>query len=328
MKRNIYTMLKGKRNVIGVSNTLLPVLVDGRPIAEKGIRVYVRKKVPVEHLRAKDIIPRKIDNIRVDVVEIGEVTALAESEQTEVNKTGQFEPIPLGVSVGHVDITAGSLGLLCSKGEELLAASNAHVLTPDASLEPEEISEKRICQPGPYHQKPCRVCGEYAWHRKVVPITEVCPISKAILFVLNGLARLLGSSTRFLAESEPINHLDFAVYFPSLVHVDRYADNSIPPDRPIIGLLFAGSDKVGVICKAKYIQQEGFTLFHPIHEVAAGDKVAGCSFWCHYATEVSDPSARLQVNYGSFVALFDDVILVKNENVIRGGWSGSSWRLL
>ena len=321
----IFRKLKTKRNVIGCSKTLMPILVEGKPITEKGIRVYVKKKVPVEYLHKKDIIPRKIEGIRVDVVEIGEVNAL---EAMKVDKTKPFEPIPLGASVGHKDITAGSLGLLCVKDSQMHAASNAHVLVPNASLKPEQITEKRICQPGPYHHKPCRVCGEYAWHKRVVPITETCPISKAILDVLNFFARLLGSSTHFIAQGEPVNHIDFAVYYPTIEHVDRYADNSIPPDCPIIGLLFAGSEKVGVICKAKYIQQEGYSFLHPIHEVSVGNKVAGCSFWCSYTTEVTDTSARLQVNYRDFIALFDDVILVKNEGVIKGGWSGSSWRLV
>jgi len=146
--------------------------------------------------------------------------------------------------------------------------------------------------------------------------------------LLNGLAKLVRSSSRFYAESNVYNHIDFAVYIPSVKHVNKYADDSLDPDLPIIGLLFAGSQQVGIICKAKYMVDEGFSFPARIYEPRKGDKVGGCSFFCHYETVVTDPSAVIQVSYGSFVALFSDVVVVANENVIRGGWSGSSWRYL
>jgi len=56
--------------------------------------------------------------------------------------------------------------------------------------------------------------------------------------------------------------------------------------------------------------------------------VKGCSFWCSYQTRVTDPRAAVTVSYGSFRAYFEDVIMVHNEGVIKGGWSGSGWRLI
>lgn len=322
-KNKILNKLKGKKNFVGFSEALLPVIVGGRETDEVGIRVYVRKKEPLTNLRKKDVIPEKIDGVRVDIVEVGDITALT------VDKTAEFDEIPLGCSVGHIGITAGSLGLLCYKDGVMYAASNAHVLTPDSSLQPEEISEKRICQPGIYHHKPCCVCGEYRWHKRVIPLNEPpCPITRGIVKLLNGLARLVGSSSRFYAESNVFNHIDFAVYIPSVRHINRYADDSFDPDLPIVGLLFAGSQQVGIICKAKYMMDEGFSFPAKIYEPKEGDKVGGCSFHCSYRTTVTDPSATIQVSYGSFIALFSDVIMVANENVIKGGWSGSSWRYL
>ena len=97
-------------------------------------------------------------------------------------------------------------------------------------------------------------------------------------------------------------------------------------DEPFIGHLFAGSDKVGIICKVKYIVEEGYVPLIDTAEVTDGDIVKGCSFWCNYTTTVLDASAVVTVSYGSFVAMFDDIIIVNNDKTIRGGWSGSGWR--
>jgi len=322
--RKLLNTLRKRKNFMGFSRELLPVIRKGKEMDRTGIRVYVRKKEPLTVLRTQDVIPDCIDGVETDVVEIGEVRALA------VDKKREFEEIPLGVSVGHYNITAGSLGLLCAKDGVGYAASAAHVLTPDASMNPEEVREKRICQPGVYHQKPCRACGEYYWHKRIMPMGEApCPITKAILGVLNKAANMVGSRTRFYADFEAFNYIDFGVYKPFLKHINKYADDSLDPSWPIVGLLFAGSEQVGIICKAKYFLEEGFAFPAEVSEPKLGDKVGGCSFWCNCRTEVVDPSAVIQVGYRSFNALFFDVVMVKNkENEIKGGWSGSSFRLI
>ena len=43
------------------------------------MRIYVSKKEPVETLEEEDIIPKIIDGIEIDIVEIGEVKALNET---------------------------------------------------------------------------------------------------------------------------------------------------------------------------------------------------------------------------------------------------------
>jgi len=291
----------------------------------------VKKKLPLDYISKKDLIPRYYNETRLDVVEIGEVNAL------KVDKTARTRPVSIGLSIGNWLISAGSLGIFpvykaeLSHGEnKILVASNAHVLTPDASLSPEQIKEKRILQPGPYHgkQNPDNIVGEYYWHKQIVPMDIGCPIGNFIVKVLNFLAKLLGSSTRVDLSRDNINHIDFAVYEPLVKHVREIADGSFDEDLPFIGLLFAASEQVGVICKAEYMVKEGYSFAVPIKKVKEKHEVIGCSLWCHYKTVVIDPSATIQVGYKNFQALFDDVILVKNENVIRGGWSGSGWRLV
>ena len=320
--KQLYRKLRGKRGFVGFSRVVQPVLAEGVETGESGIRVYVRKKLPENLLREQDIIPSEFKGKRVDVVEVGDVIAL------NVDKTKEFRPVEIGVSVGHINITACSLGFYpIYKDGVVLVGGNAHCYTPDASLSPEQIREKRIVQPGRYHDKNSGIVGEYFWHERVVPVDEGCPIGKAVVSVLNFLAKLVGSGTRLTLERDNVNHIDFATYVPTVEHINKIADDSIDESAPMVGFLFAGSDQVGVICKARYIVEKGFTFNVPIAEVHNGDRVKGCSFWCNYETTVVDESAMLQVNYGNFTALFNDVILVENEdNTIKGGWSGSGWR--
>jgi len=325
MIKTLHKQLKEKRGYIGHSNTLLPVIEKGKETEQRGIRVYVKKKLPLDYVSKKDLIPRYHNETRLDVVEIGEVNAL------KVDKTTKTRPVSIGLSIGNWLISAGSLGIFpVYKEDKILVASNSHVLCPDASLSPEEINEKRILQPGAYHgkQNPDNVVGEYYWHKQIVPMDIGCPIGNFIVKVLNFLAKLLGSSSRLSLSRDNVNHIDFAVYEPSVEHIAKIADGSFDEDLPFIGLLFAGSEQVGVICKAEYMVKEGYSFAVPIKKVKEKDEVIGCSFWCNYKTIVTDPSATIQVGYKNFQALFDDVILVKNEKVIKGGWSGSGWRLV
>ena len=158
MIKTLHKQLKEKRGYLGHSNTLLPVVERGKETEQRGIRVYVKRKLPVDYISKKDLIPRYYNEIRLDVVEIGEVSAL------KVDKTARTRPVTIGVSIGHWLISAGSLGIFpVYKEDKILVGSNAHVLTPNSSLSPEQIKEKRILQPGPYHgkQNPDNIVGEY-----------------------------------------------------------------------------------------------------------------------------------------------------------------------
>jgi intein/homing endonuclease len=102
--RDLWQRIKRYPNVVGYSSQLQPRIRAGRVIPEeKCIRVYVKKKLPLIQLKPEHVIPREIDGIPVDVVEIGEVRALG------VDRTKKFRPLVAGVSIGHYKITAGCL---------------------------------------------------------------------------------------------------------------------------------------------------------------------------------------------------------------------------
>jgi len=70
--------LKKKRNVNGFSGTLKPKESEGIIYPDKpSFRIYVEKKLPKELVSLKDLVPKEIDGIPTDIVEIGEVVALS-----------------------------------------------------------------------------------------------------------------------------------------------------------------------------------------------------------------------------------------------------------
>ena len=311
-----------KENVIGYSNNLHFKIRNGEGTLIPSIRIYVKKKKPLECLRKEDIIPEILDYTPTDIIEIGEIKAL------QIDKTARCRPVELGLSVGNWNITSGSLGILCKKNGQIYACSNAHVLCERPDYKPEEILEKRILQPGAYFggKTEDNIVGTYVWHKRILPIgLENCKIGSKIGKILNFCLKLFNKRGLFKYESSTSNNIDFAVYIPSVEHLNKTADNSLT-NEPFIGLLFAGSNSSGIICKSKYIEQEGFIPLIPSTEVHEGDKVKGCSFWCNYTTSVIDSSGVITVSYGDFQAVFEDVIIVANDGTIRGGYSGSGWR--
>ena len=307
---------------------LMPRIKNGEVVpGTKVFRVYVTKKVAREELKRSEVVPKKMKGVETDIVEIGKIRAYS------TDRTQRIRPVPLAVSVGNYNITAGSLGMHYKSpvGDPLIyAGSNAHVLCDSPDLPPEEIEEKRICQPGPAHDKNNKqdnIVGEYMWHDQVNPVTSSeCQLANFVLGVLNKAAAFFGRNTRFYTTAMVTNHQDFAVYFPSEFgqHVLEIPAASLE-GKKFIGHLFAGGDTIGVIGKVKYAIEEGFDPVIEPAEVEVGDTVWGASFWGDYETVVEDASAMIQVSYGDFVAMFEDIVLVKNEKIVKGGWSGSGW---
>src|SRR6267143_1898178 len=108
----------GFENVKGVG--ISERVVAGWLTAEPCVTVYVAAKVPMEEVHEAARVPEKVDGIRTDVVEIGEIDAFPFK--------GRFRPAPGGVSVGHFRITAGTIGCLVKKGTKLHILRNNHVL--------------------------------------------------------------------------------------------------------------------------------------------------------------------------------------------------------
>jgi len=329
--------LKGKKNFIGFSKGLKPAIVNGKAVDGTVVRrIYVSKKEEITCLKEKDVVPATLCGTETDVIEIGEVKAF------EIDKTARIRPVEIGTSTGNIMITAGSSGMLYEIVEgnvlgleagKIVLGSNAHVLTDDdVSKTPSQVKEKRIVQPGVYHQPLWmnNVVGDYLWHQTIYPSVyhSDCFISNKLSNGLNKVSKFLNRRTIFRPVVEDrTNMVDFAVYTPTTQHLAKVVGDFIKPEDKFVGHLFAGSEMVGIIFGLDRVLPFGLKPLMPYSEehLKVNDTVKGVSFWGEYETTVMDDSAVMTVNYNDYDAIFEDVILLHNANVIRGGWSGSGW---
>ncbi len=127
-----------KPNVIGVGigyKTKKGVKTDTLSLV-----TLVRQKLPQAALSAESMVPASFDSVETDVMEVGDLRALQD-------RTDRWRPAPGGVSIGHYQITAGTLGVVVRErisGDRLILSNN-HVManSNDANL------GDPILQPGP-----------------------------------------------------------------------------------------------------------------------------------------------------------------------------------
>lgn len=186
-------------------------VTDGRRTPTPAIICSVTRKVPSASLSAAALVPRAIDGAPTDVVETGRIRALQAP-------TGRFRPAPGGVSIGHRDITAGTLGCLVRKGGELFILSNNHVL---ANSNDAQIGDA-ILQPGPVDGGTVAT-DHIANLEAFVPIDfqvpeppSPCGFANAVIGVLNAGCLLIGSRTRYRTVSiqQTTNLVDAAIARP------------------------------------------------------------------------------------------------------------------
>ena len=131
-----------------------PVIKNGKRTGETGLVIFVPKKKPLNQIPVNERIPRKINGMTVDVQEqIFRALAYA-PPRTRIkdiwvpgaSRTARYRPASGGVSVGHYLITAGTLGVWCYQGADVMILSNNHVLANENDA---NIGDP-IEQPGPY----------------------------------------------------------------------------------------------------------------------------------------------------------------------------------
>lgn len=95
------------------------------------IVVGVRKKLPKEQVPEGELISQTIGGVATDVIEYGELRALTDVMDVAAQSlTQKRRPCPPGYSVGHPQVTAGTLGAWVHRGpgDERYLLSNNHVL--------------------------------------------------------------------------------------------------------------------------------------------------------------------------------------------------------
>ncbi len=206
VKRRNLAYLLGRKNVVACG--------VGFKETERGMTdepcvvVSVTKKMPEAQLSPADIVPKKLGEVKTDVVETGVIRALQGHKD-------RWRPAPGGVSIGHVDVTAGTLGCLVTRNGEFFILSNNHVLANSNAAQRSDP----IIQPGRYDGGTSG--DQIATLEDFVPInfgTEpaTCSMATGAEVLLNWLARLLGSSHRVMAFQEvPMrNRVDAAIARP------------------------------------------------------------------------------------------------------------------
>jgi hypothetical protein len=199
-------------NVIGVGTGYK--ISEGKRTDELCLVTLVRQKVPASALQAKALVPKQIEGVRTDVIEIGDVRALQ-------SHTSRWRPAPAGVSLGHYRITAGTFGCLVhdrASGAPLMLSNN-HVLANSNDAAPGDA----ILQPGPAD-------GGQLGADTIAVLERFCPIefatqpgscnvAGAYASLGNAVARLLGSQHRVVtirANPQAANQVDAAVARPNL----------------------------------------------------------------------------------------------------------------
>ena len=106
-----------RSNIVGVG---YGVKISGQTIVDDlALRVYVRSKLPKSQIPTNEQVPSEINGKLTDVIPVYDLSALA-------------RPVECGVSVGHFEVTAGTLGCLVKKSagdtDETFILSNNHIL--------------------------------------------------------------------------------------------------------------------------------------------------------------------------------------------------------
>lgn len=133
--------------------------VDGAETGEKALVAFVTEKKDVSELEEKDVLPDRIEGVKIDVQEVGElgiepVQPEKVQDTGEINTTSKHRPAPQGVSIGHPDITAGTPGFVAwEKVEEhgvTYAVPRGNTNNHVAANENQAEIGDNILQPGPY----------------------------------------------------------------------------------------------------------------------------------------------------------------------------------
>lgn len=144
--------LESRTNVVGTA--VGRKRVGGRETDEECVIVLVRRKIPETQLVSGDLVPKTVDldgeTVKTDVQEVGDVRTQATVQPVELAKPSRkrrWRPAPAGVSAGHLEVTAGTLGsspLHTSDGETVVL-TNAHVAAPIGAAQAGDA----FLQPGP-----------------------------------------------------------------------------------------------------------------------------------------------------------------------------------
>jgi len=182
-----------RRNVVGVG---IGFKETGDGLTEDvAVVVNVIQKLPKAQLAESDKVPHNLNGVKTDVIETGKFLAGQAPPTVKDRWRGQ---IPPGISLGHVDVTAGTFGCLVRRGRDLFILSNNHVLANVNSGNPGDA----IIQPGRYDGG--KIEDKIAELAEFLPLDFGGDSARSKVFtsvekVMNRLATIFGSDHRLMA---------------------------------------------------------------------------------------------------------------------------------
>ncbi|MGZ9221394.1 MAG: trypsin-like serine protease [Anaerolineales bacterium] len=274
-KRQNESRLMRMNNVVAVGIGFKTV--GGVPTSEISIIVSVIKKLPGIQVPESARVPRALGGVQTDVVETGKIFALQDPKQ-------KMRPARPGVSIGHYQITAGTLGCLVHRNGQVYILSNNHVL---ANSNDGQLGDA-ILQPGPHDGGTS--ADQIGTLEQFVPvgfgISTGCGCSPFAF-----LLRLLGAAKPMV--NEPGNNtVDCAIAKP-------LSADLVNPDILNIGI----PSGVGTATLGTAVQKSGRTTGHTTDQITQLD-------------------VTVSVAYGSKIAVFKNQLMAGAMS--QGGDSGSA----
>ena len=259
----------------------------GKRTKTLAVLVCVSRKLSESQLRPQDIVPKVVNvsgrTIKTDVIQTGKFKALTLIDDGR--------PVKPGYSVGHPDMTAGTLGFFAKRNGKTCLISNAHVL---ANVNKGKIGDPSY-YPGPYDggTKENTIAHLVA----TIPIEMLasdCFFANAYVNIFNSLAKFFKRKSRI---PPPVREVTNQVDCAASEMIDGIEiDQNIPYIGKPIGIVEA---ELGM-----EVQKTGRTTEYTKGEVIGIEGAA-------------------QVSYGEHgVAVFEDQIM--SDIPSAGGDSGSA----
>lgn len=209
-KRSNKQHIMSKPNVLGVGVGYRERA--GRITDELCVVAMVRRKLPAAALKSEELVPRQVGDVATDVIEVGVLRAYQA-------RTERWRPAPGGVSIGHYQITAGTLGCVVrdkATGDRLILSNN-HVL---ANINSGRFGDP-ILQPGAYdggaEGKDMLAVLERFIPLRFAVAPPTCILARLVECTANLSARLVGSGHRLRAyrvDAQAVNQVDAALARP------------------------------------------------------------------------------------------------------------------
>lgn len=212
--RELIKMDEFDNNIVGVGQG--QKYVRGENTGKEALTILVKKKYRISELQRSTVVPKTVDNVVTDIIEVGDIKLLTE-------RVSFKRPAQPGMSLGHYKISAGTFGAVVkdkSSGEFLLLSNN-HVLAniTNGSDARASIGDP-VIQPGIFDGGKLED-GTIAHLAKFVPLhSEMafprCRIAQNFEVLLNKCIHIFRQQyqVRILRESEKLNLVDCAVARP------------------------------------------------------------------------------------------------------------------